>query len=158
MMVETVVDPTLTHYSALIANAWIPMGMVEQAAGEVRQQVDPRLQLVQQINLLQVASQDGLEMVYAMMSITMWTAVMMVETVVDPMLTHNTALNANALILMEVAEEGILHHVLLDYIQVIHFVMMKTTMLNATMIMELVVNLMGQSMVNPGLCGTTSAL
>ena len=35
MMVETVVDPTLTHGTALIANAWIPMGMVEQAAGEV---------------------------------------------------------------------------------------------------------------------------
>ena len=93
----------------------------------------------------------------AMMSITMWTAVMMVETVVDPMLTHNTALNANALILMEVAEEGILHHVLLDYIQVIHFVMMKTTMLNATMIMELVV-IIGLSLVIPGHCGTISAL
>ena len=133
MMVETVVDPTLTHGTALIANAWIPMGMVEQAAGEVQQQVDPLLQLVQQINLLQVASQYGVGMDFAMISITMWTAVMMVETVVDPMLTHNTALNANALILMEVAEEGIPHHVLLDYIQVIHFVMMKTTMLNATM-------------------------
>ena len=82
---------------------------------------------------------------------------MTVETVVDPMLTHNTALNANALILMEVAEEGILHHVLLDYIQVIHFVMMKTTMLNATMIMELVV-IIGQSLINPGHCGTISAL
>ena len=105
MMVETVVDPTLTHGTALIANAWIQMGMVEQAAGEVRQQVDPWLQLVQQINLLQVASQVGVGMDFAMMSITMWTAVMMVETVVDPMLTHNTALNANALILMEVAEE-----------------------------------------------------
>ena len=120
--------------------------------------MDPRLQLVQQIHLLQVASQYGLGMDFAMMSITMWTAVMMVETVVDPMLTHNTALNANALILMEVAKEGIPHHVLLDYIQVIHFVMMKTTLLNATMIMELVVNLMGHSMVNPGLCGTSSAL
>ena len=117
MMVETVVDPTLTHYSALIANAWIPMGMVEQAVGKVRQQVDPRLQLVQQINLLQVASQDGLEMDYAMMSITMWTAVMMVETVVDPTLTHSGAQIANALILMEVAEEGILLHLLLQVLE-----------------------------------------
>ena len=76
---------------------------------------------------------------------------MMAETVVDVTSTQIGAKNVNALILMEVAEEGILHHVLLDYIQVIHFVMMKTTMLNATMIMEVVV-------VNPGHCGTTSAL
>ena len=42
----------------------------------------------------------------------------MVETVVDPMLTHNTALNANALILMEVAEEeGILLHLLLQVLK-----------------------------------------
>ena len=39
----------------------------------------------------------------------------------------------------------------------IHFVMMKTTMLNATLIMELVV-IIGQSMVKSGHCGTTSAL
>ena len=117
MMVETVVDPTLTHIGAQIASAWIPMGMVEEAA-EIQQQGDLLLQLVQQINLLQVASQDGLEMDYAMMSITMWTAVMMVKTVVDPMLTHNTALNANALILMEVAEEeGILLHLLLQVLK-----------------------------------------
>ena len=116
MMVETVVDPTLTHIGAQIASAWIPMGMVEEAA-EIQQQGDLLLQLVQQINLLQVATQDGLRMDIAMMSITMWTAVMMVETVVDPMLTHNTALNANALILMEVAEEGILLHLLLQVLK-----------------------------------------
>ena len=45
----------------------------------------------------------------------------MVETVVDPMLTHNTALNANALILMEVAEvEGILLHLLLQVLKNIY--------------------------------------
>ena len=43
------------------------------------------------------------------------------------------------------------HHVLLDFIQVIHFVMMQTTMLNAILIMELVVT-------NPGQCGPTSVL
>ena len=44
---------------------------------------------------------------------------MTVETVVDPMLTHNTAMNANALILMEVAEEeeGILLHLLLQVLK-----------------------------------------
>lgn len=43
---------------------------------------------------------------------------MTVETVVDPMLTHNTAMNANALILMEVAEEErILLHLLLQFLQ-----------------------------------------
>ena len=115
MMVETVVDPMLTHNTALIANAWIPMGA---AAAEIRQQVDRLLQQVQQINLLQVATQDGLGMDFAMMSITTQTAVMMVETVVDPMLTHNTALNANALILMEVAEEEeILLHLLLQVLK-----------------------------------------
>ena len=50
-----------------------------------------------------------------------------------------------------------MRHVLLDFIQVIHFVMMKTTMLNATMIMELVV-IIGLSLVIPGHCGTISAL
>ena len=43
------------------------------------------------------------------------------------------------------------HHVLLDFIQVIHFEMMQTTMLNATLVMELFVT-------NPGQCGTTSAV
>ena len=115
MMVETVVDPMLTLNTALIANAWIPMGA---AAAEIRQQVDHLLQQVQQINLLQVATQDGLGMDFAMMSIITWTAVMMVETVVDPMLTFNTALNANALILMEVAEEEeILLHLLLQVLK-----------------------------------------
>ena len=114
-MVETVVDPMLTHNIALIANAWIPMGA---AAAEIWQQVDHLLQQVQQINLLQVATQDGLGMDFAMMSIITWTAVMMVETVVDPMLTFNTALNANALILMEVAEEEeILLHLLLQVLK-----------------------------------------
>ena len=51
MMVETVVDPTLTHIGAQIASAWIPMGMAEEAA-EIQQQGDLLLQLVQQINLL----------------------------------------------------------------------------------------------------------
>ena len=45
---------------------------------------------------------------------------------------------------MEVSQ---FHHVLLDFIQVIHFV----TMLNATLIMEVVVT-------NTGQCGITSAL
>ena len=111
-MVETVVDPMLTHNTALIANAWIPMGA---AAAEIWQQVD---HLLQQVNLLQVVTQDGLGMDFAMMSIITWTAVMMVETVVDPMLTFNTALNANALILMEVAEEEeILLHLLLQVLK-----------------------------------------
>ena len=65
MMVETVVDPMLTHNTALIANAWIPM-----ATAEIQQQVDRLLQQVQQINLLQLVTQDGLEMDFAMMSIT----------------------------------------------------------------------------------------
>ena len=65
MMVETVVDPMLTYNTALIANAWIPMG-----TAEIRQQVDRLLQQVQQLNFLQLATQDGLGMDFAMMSIT----------------------------------------------------------------------------------------
>ena len=51
----------------------------------------------------------GLLMATVMMELTMLNVVMMVETVVDAMSIHNTAQNANALILMEVGMEQLAH-------------------------------------------------
>ena len=47
----------------------------------------------------------GLVIHIAMISITTWTAAMMVETVVDVMLTHNTAQSVDALTQMEAGVE-----------------------------------------------------
>ena len=70
----------------------------------------PLQQVQQQVNLLQVATQDGLLMDIVMVSITTWTATMMVETVVDVMSAHNTvALHATALIPMEAGVEQLVH-------------------------------------------------
>ena len=70
----------------------------------------PLQQVQQQVNLLQVATQDGLLMDIVMVSITTWTATMMVETVVDVMSAHNTvALHATALIPMEAGVEQLAH-------------------------------------------------
>ena len=62
----------------------------------------PLQQVQQQVNLLQVATQDGLLMDIVMVSITTWTATMMVETVVDEKSKHDTAQITNALIPMKV--------------------------------------------------------
>ena len=70
----------------------------------------PLQQVQQQVNLLQVATQDGLLMDIVMVSITTWTATMMVETVVDVMSAHNTvALHVTALIPMEAGVEQLVH-------------------------------------------------
>ena len=60
----------------------------------------PLQQVQQQVNLLQVATQDGLLMDIVMVTITTWTATMMVETVADVMATYYTVpvQVANALI------------------------------------------------------------
>jgi len=54
-----------------------------------------------QLPQLEDATQDGLVMHIAMISITTWTAVMMVETVVDVMSKQITAMYVDALIQME---------------------------------------------------------
>ena len=51
--------------------------------------------------LLEDATRDGLVMDIVMISITTWTAAMMVETVVDVMSKQVTAMYADALIQME---------------------------------------------------------
>jgi len=65
----------------------------------------PKLQLQELVVPQQLedalAPLHGLVMHIVMMSITTWTAVMMVETVVDVTLTHNTAQYVHALIQME---------------------------------------------------------
>merc|ERR1711971_306014 len=119
MMVETVVDAMSTYYTVAcwkIAIALIPI-IVTQIAHKQQHQfqlqqdllfLDPLVQ--QQVNLLQVAMQDGLLMDIVMVSITTWTATMMVETVVDVMSAHNTvALHATALIPMEAGVEQLAH-------------------------------------------------
>ena len=62
----------------------------------------PQLQHIQQQR--EDAIPDGLVMHIVMISITTWTVAMMVETVVDVTLTHNTAQSADALIQMEVEQ------------------------------------------------------
>ena len=61
----------------------------------------PKLQLQE----LVVATQDGLVIIFVMISITIWTAVMMAETVADAMLTQTGAQYAHALIQMEAGLE-----------------------------------------------------
>ena len=81
-----------------------------EVEAEVLLQEDLLLQQVQQVNLLEVATQDLLLMDIVMVSITTWTATMMVETVVDVMSTHNTVtLHATALIPMEAGVEQHAH-------------------------------------------------
>ena len=59
--------------------------------------------------LLEDATRDGLVMDIVMISITTWTATMMVETVADVMLTQTGARYAHALIQMEVGMEQHAH-------------------------------------------------
>ena len=77
------------------------MAVVEVEAEVILLQVDLPLQQVQQVNILEVATQRGLLMDIVMVSITTWTATMMVETVVDVMSAYYTVALwkiANALI------------------------------------------------------------
>ena len=81
-----------------------------EVEAEVLLQEDLLLQQVQQVNLLEVATQDLLLMDIVMVSITTWTATMMVETVVDVMSAHNTvAIHATALIPMKAGVEQLVH-------------------------------------------------
>ena len=66
------------------------MAVVEMEAEVILLQVDLPLQQVQQVNILEVATQRGLLMDIVMVSITTWTATMMVETVVDVMSAYYT--------------------------------------------------------------------
>ena len=72
---------------------------------EAMEEVLPPLQhrLLQIQQQLEDATQDGLVIHGVMISITMWTAVMMAETVADVKLTRSTAMYVNVLIQMEVA-------------------------------------------------------
>ena len=97
MMVEIVVERMYTQIFAKYVSAWIPMVVAEV----ILLQVDLRLQQVQQVNLLEVATQPGLLMDIVMISITTWTAVMMVETVADVTLTRSTAMYVDVLIQMK---------------------------------------------------------
>ena len=74
--------------------------------------------------------QAGLEMVIAMMKITMLAAFLIMATVVAQMSIHTFVLNANAL-----AREDVLCQIMLEMV----FVMMKTTMQAAILMMETVV-------------------
>ena len=68
----------------------------------------PKLQLQE----LVVATQDGLVIIFVMISITTWSAVMMAETVVTfvaVLLTQNTAQFVHALIQMELVVEQCAH-------------------------------------------------
>ena len=83
MMVEIVVERMYTQIFAKYVSAWIPMVVILL-------QVDLRLQQVRQVFLLKVATQHGVLMDIVMVSITTWTATMMVETVADAMSKYYT--------------------------------------------------------------------
>ena len=119
MMVETVVDATSTHNTALIANALILTEVgVEQlvlnqqlvAVQHLKQQ-DQQLHhhrhilQEQQLQLQLDATRDGLQIIIVMTSIIIWNVAMMVETVVDVTLLHPGVQNAYALIQMEAGME-----------------------------------------------------
>ena len=94
-------DVMSRQISAMYVDALIQRAhqlVVPQQALQIQQQLEdapaPLHQLVMHI---------------VMISITTWTAVMMVETVVDVTLTHNTAMYVDALIQMEVAVEQHAH-------------------------------------------------
>ena len=119
MMVETVVDVTSTHNTALIANALIltEVGVeqlvlnqqlvVVQHLQQQDQQLHHHQRILQeqQLQLQLDATRDGLQIIIVMTSIIIWNVAMMVETVVDVTLLHGGAQNAYALILMEAGVE-----------------------------------------------------
>ena len=91
-MVKTVVDVMSKQISAMYVDALI------QRAHQLPQQLEDA-----------PAPLHGLVMHFVMISITTWTAVMMVETVVDVTLSHNTVKYVDALIRMIVAVEQHAH-------------------------------------------------
>jgi hypothetical protein len=91
-MVKTVVGVMSRQISAMYVDALI------QRAHQLPQKL-----------VVPHASLYILVMHLVMISITRWTAVMMVETVVDVTLTHNSAMYVDALIQMEVAVEQHAH-------------------------------------------------
>ena len=112
MMVETVatvVVVLLTHNTAQFVHALIQMeaGVAQRAHQLLRLHQLPQELVVPQ-QALQIkqlvdarATLHGLVMHIVMISITTWTAVMMVETVVDVMSKQITATYVDALIQME---------------------------------------------------------
>ena len=86
MMEGTVVDVTLTRNTAQSADALTQM---EVAVEQLDHKQQPALQIQQQVlqirtarQQLEDATRDGLVIIFVMISITIWTAVMMAETVV----------------------------------------------------------------------------
>ena len=109
MMEGTVVDVTLTCNTAQSADALTQM---EVAVEQIAHKQQPALQIQQQVlqirtarQQLEDATRDGLVIIFVMISITIWTAVMMAETVADAMLTQTGAQYVHALIQMEAGLE-----------------------------------------------------
>ena len=93
MMVKTVVD------------FWIVISAMYSAISAIQ-----RAHQLPQLTLeIAPATLHGLVMDFVMISKTTWTAVMMVETVVDVTLSHNTVMYVDALIRMIVAVEQHAH-------------------------------------------------
>ena len=110
MMVETVVDVMSLQITAMNVDALIQMkaGVTQRAHQLLRlHQLPQELVVPQQALQIQQQLEDaratlhGLVMDIVMIPITTWTAVMMVETVADVMLTLSTAKYVDALIQME---------------------------------------------------------
>ena len=116
MMVETVVDVMFKQITAMYVDALIQMEAgVAQHAHKQQQALQIQQQALQiQQQALQIKQQQledalapfhGLVIIIVMISITMWSAAMMVETVVDVTLLHPGVQNAYALIQMEAGME-----------------------------------------------------
>ena len=117
MMEGTVVDVTLTRNTAQSADALTQM---EVAVEQLAHKQQPALQIQQQVlqirtarQQLEDATRDGLVIIFVMISITTLAAAMMEGTVVDVMLTLNTAQSADALTQMETGAEQLAHQLLL---------------------------------------------
>ena len=117
MMEGTVVDVTLTCNTAQSADALTQM---EVAVEQLAHKQQPALQIQQQVlqirtarQQLEDATRDGLVIIFVMISITTLAAAMMEGTVVDVMLTLNTAQSADALTQMEAGAEQLAHQLLL---------------------------------------------
>jgi len=117
MMEGTVVDVTLTRNTAQSADALTQM---EVAVEQLAHKQQPALQIQQQVlqirtarQQLEDATRDGLVIIFVMISITTLAAAMMEGTVVDVMLTLNTAQSADALTQMEAGAEQLAHQLLL---------------------------------------------
>ena len=93
---------------------------MEVAVEQLAHKQQPALQIQQQVlqirtarQQLEDATRDGLVIIFVMISITTLAAAMMEGTVVDVMLTLNTAQSADALTQMEAGAEQLAHQLLL---------------------------------------------